>query len=170
MVDPNESDARHPVFEQGESSTRARRQHVADLLRAIDAGRLSDAFLSPVVESTANVLAMSRRVETVRWRNREAPFFLRAEDVPFDLLPFRANAPEREGAYFSLGPGLSRSGAAHPAVLLVQVEGPDAAARADGIEEALGDRIAPPLRAQLSDDGRPRICLASHVVLHRSPR
>lgn len=170
MVEPNESESRYPVFEKGESSTRARRQHVADLLRATGAGRLSDAFLSPVVESTANVLVMSRKIETVRWRNREAPFFLRAEDVPFDLLPFRANAPEREGAYFSLGPGLSRSGAAHPAVLLVQVEGPHAAARADSLTQALGEHVAPPLRAQLSDGGRLRICLASHVVLTRSSR
>lgn len=168
MFDALRGEVNVPVFERGSSSIRARRQHVVDVLRSVGAGRLSDAFLWPVAESPSNVSAMSPRVEIVRWRDHEARFYVRAEAVPFDLLPFRANAPERIGAHFSIGPGLSRDGTPHPAVLLVQVEGPDAEPLADAIERAVVDAVAPPLRARASDGEHVRVCLASHVLLPRS--
>ena len=91
-------------------------------LREAGVGRVSDAFFVPIDRDDGR----QARRGLLHWREREREVWLRAAEVPFDLLTYRPGSPERSGGFFALGPGLTPDGELHPRVLQVQVEGPRA--------------------------------------------
>jgi hypothetical protein len=137
---------------------------VARQLRAAGAGRVSDAFFVPV---TSPADARQPRSAPLSWREQRRDVWLRAADVPFDLLTCRAADSSRDGVVFSLGPGLTAAGEFHPAVLQLQVEGLEA-----DVEERL-DRIRPVLmsvaedlrecRSAVAGRGWARVCIVGTV-------
>lgn len=142
-------------------SLRAQRQRLADEFRKVGAGQLSDSFFVPVMSHRSSACVHYARTQTARWRQHEREFWIRVAELPFDLLPYRPHAPERRGAFFSIGPGLHRNGREHPAVVLLQLEGlPEEVA-------AMTEQLDAVLRANLDDHQRGTE-ESSTVAWHRS--
>lgn len=158
-----------PCVMRGTRDVRRLSRAVCGTLRAAGAGRISDSFLTP--ESSVLPGAGPRSVLSTRvlYRGHGEGFFVRAADVPFDLLPYRACDPARQGAWFNVGPGVagrSLEAGVHPAVLLLQVEGPpdevlgQMKVLRDRAEDVLSDVVV----GEVEDaPGWWRLCLAGRV-------
>jgi hypothetical protein len=146
-------------------SAAAARRRVAAALRAAGAGRVSDHFVVPAADGRPWGGAHSPARHPLRRRDRSGEGWLRVADVPFDLLPLRPDAPERQGALFSLGPGLDRAGWVRPAVLLVQLEGSEEAVAAglERLRPVLADVQELRSTTLPAADGGVRACLAGVV-------
>lgn len=151
-----------------EASVRRQRLRLADTLRALGAGRLSDTFILPLAGDSTPHFA---RKAPVQWRHNAEDFWVRTADVPFDLLPFRPRSTARVGAFFTIGPALTADGRLHPLVLLVQIEGPpDTVARHLSTLAPRIRELAPGCRQshERHADDWERCCLTGVVPLDES--
>ncbi|MFN8074472.1 MAG: hypothetical protein U0Q15_03505 [Kineosporiaceae bacterium] len=139
---------------------------LARALREAGAGRVSDTLILPVPAGWAGKHVRSTVTAAVRYRGHEERCFVRAATVPFDVLPYRVADPERDGAWFSIGPGTvpDQPGAGlHHAVVLVQVEGTaeDCARRVAPLRQVLRGHGVEPLETVVADAPQwHRTCLA----------